>query len=717
MRAIPHASLLMLLALSPAAAEAPGVDRIGGTIVAQSDGGTLHLPSLRTEYDAEVRGDIASVSVTQRFLNPGTKPLNATYQFPLPDDAAVNGMRMEIGEEVIEAVIRKKDEARQTFETAKREGRNAALLTQHRPNVFTQEVANLMPGQAVTVKLRYVQAVPRVDGAYEFAMPLVVGPRYESRRKEDGAKPIEARVHDDLQPPQAPRPAVEEKVSGQWSFGAMPAYPTEAVTGLTLPSTIDADRVGIRINLAAGMPIAAIGSRTHPIAQEASGQDEAVIRLAEGRTLDNRDFVLRYTLAGARTQAALLTRRDERGGTFSLLLEPPAMPEADDIAPRELVFLLDCSGSMNGLPIEASKAFMFAALQRLRTKDSFRIIRFSDHATQFSEIPLPATPANIRAGAAFIRTLNGEGGTEMSAGIRQALAAPPVPGLRRIVVFLTDGYIGDEAEVLNLIGNTIGDARLYAFGVGTGVNRYLLNEIGRVGAGFTRYMDPTERTEEVVSELVKRIDAPVLTDISIDWGGLAVEDVTPERVPDLFGGDSLRIMGRFKQAKAGRITVRGRVHGRPAELPVDISFEEDTTNGEALPVMWARAQIARHMAALVTPIRLRRWGMSDSDLQAKVTKLGLDHALMTQWTSFVAVAQHVVNTDKVAADLPVPLPQVAGVQPSAYGLTSAPSPAALPNSGGGMPEPETLVGFAAVAALGWFLRRRWGSHAAKPAQG
>jgi Ca-activated chloride channel family protein len=487
------------------------------------------------------------------------------------------------------------------------------------------------------------------------------------------------------------------------------------VTGLTLPSSIDADRVGIRIHLAAGMPIAALGSKTHAIAQEASGPDETVIHLAEGRTVDNRDFVLRYTLAGTRTQATLLTHRDQRGGTFSLLLEPPAIPGAEDIAPRELVFLLDCSGSMNGLPIEASRSFVLAALQKLRAKDSFRIIRFSDSATQFSEIPLPATPANIRAGAAFVRGLNGEGGTEMSTGIRQALAAPPVPGLRRIVVFLTDGYIGNEAEVLNLIGRTIGDARLYAFGVGTGVNRYLLNEIGRVGAGFTRYMDPTERTEEVVAELVKRIDAPVLTDIGIDWGGLAVEDVTPERIPDLFAGDSLRIIGRFKQANAGRITVRGRVNGRPAELPVDISFEENAANDAALPVMWARAQIARHMAALVAPTNLRGSSGSDADLQAKVTKLGLDHALMTQWTSFVAVSRHVVNTQGPAADRPVPLPQVAGVGPLAYGLTGAPS--ATPSyAGSSTPEPETLVGFAAVAALGWFLRRRWGSQPTRAAQ-
>ena len=399
MRAIPHASLLMLLALAPAAAQAPNLDRLGGTVIAQSEGTPLHLPSLKTEYDAEVQGDIAAVTVTQRFVNPGMKPLNATYQFPLPDDAAVNGMRMEIGEEVIEAVIQRKDEARQTFEAAKREGRNAALLTQHRPNVFTQDIANLMPGQTVTVKLHYVQAIARVDGDYELVMPLVVGPRYEPQQKQGEI----AHRKTDLQSSQA-RPPADDTISGQWSFGSMPAYPTQTVTGLTLPSTIDADRVSIRISLAAGMPIASLKSSTHAIAQQSLAPDEAVVRLAEGRTVDNRDFVLRYTLAGARTQASLMTHRDGHGGTFSLLLEPPALPAPDDIAPRELVFLLDCSGSMNGLPMEASKSFMLAALQKLRAKDSFRIIRFSDQATQFSEFPCrPLPPTFVRALLSSVR--------------------------------------------------------------------------------------------------------------------------------------------------------------------------------------------------------------------------------------------------------------------------------------------------------------------------
>jgi Ca-activated chloride channel homolog len=704
MRILKSAAMLLLCLTLPLAAAPPGAEELGGTLTAEG----THLPSLKTEYDAEVRGDIAAVTVTQRFVNPGTAPVNATYQFPLPDNAAVHAMRMEIGDEVVEAVIREKDTARRDYEAAKREGRNAALLTQHRPNVFTQEIANLMPGQPITVKLRYVQGVKRVDGAYELVMPLVVGPRYEPPPAKRDLVEVSAGA-----PAATPQmeARVEPKAAGQWSFDAMPAYPVQAVTGLTLPSTIDADRVAIRVHLATGMPIASVSSATHAITRADRGDGDTVIALQHGRTLDNRDFVLRYALAGAATQAALLTHREDRGGVLSLLIEPPALPAATDISPREIVFLLDCSGSMHGLPIDASKAFVVKALETLRPTDTFRIIRFSDQASEFSAAPLPATPANVRAGMGFVRGLNGEGGTNMSTGIRQALAvAPPAPDSRRIVAFLTDGYIGNEADILRLISETIGDARLFAFGVGTGVNRYLLNEIGRVGAGFTRYMDPTERTETVVAELINRIDAPVLTDISIDWGGLPVQDVTPERIPDLFAGDSLRLMGRFAEARAGRVIVRGRVNGRPAELPLNVTFEgaAPTDAGAALPLMWARAQIDRHMAALIAPAPLR--SASSDELQAKVTALGLKYGLATQWTSFVAASHRVANGGAPAADKAVPVPLVAGVGPSAYPLPTATGAPAY--AGGSAPEPGLLLGFAVVALLVFMTRQRRRSVAA-----
>ncbi|MGI9332800.1 MAG: VWA domain-containing protein, partial [Gammaproteobacteria bacterium] len=493
----------------------------------------------------------------------------------------------------------------------------------------------------------------------------------------------------------------------QWELEALPAYPP--VAGLELPASITAERVGLNVSIHAQVPVQAVESRTHSISTETLSDKEWNVQLARGRTIDNRDFVLRYGLAGVQTQAGALAHRDERGGFFSALIEPPAVPAESEITPREVVFVLDASGSMSGLPMEASKAFMRAALGGLRATDAFRIIRFSDSATEFSTVPLPATPLNIVRGIRYTNSLHGSGGTMMSSGIRQALDVPVPEGSIRLVVFLTDGYIGNDAEIIGLINQRIGDARLYAFGVGTAVNRYLLSEMGRVGRGFTRYMDPSESVDEVADELASRIASPVLTDIRIDWGALQVSDVYPSRIPDLFAGQSLRIQGRTRSTGEHEIVVHGRVNGRAASMPVRLTLPESSvSNGdaEAIPLVWARSAIAEHMRALSAPDR----SQADADaLEEQVTQLGLDYSLVTRWTAFVAVSEKIYNTAPESTDtLPVPIARVAGVTAKAYG--QARTAAAPVYAGHAAPEPPVILGLALTLGLGLlaFARRRRG---------
>jgi len=695
-------TLLCWLPVSGALAAAP--DDLGGRIEAQLDGKPVTLPLLKTDIDADVQGDVARVTVTQTFANPLDRAVHATYLFPLNETAAVNAMTMEVGDERVQAKIQRIEEARATFQKAKSEGRSAALLSQHRPNMFTQDIANLMPGLPIKVTLTYAQTVPRVDGAYELVIPLVVGPRYQ---------PQGAGIAPGQPAPKGGVPhwngqtgtsggataANSQTAYGQWEIEQLPAYPP--VFELNVPEQIDPERVGLTIHLSAGMAIANIASRTHPITTETPEQDRAVVRLTHGRTLDNRDFVLHYTLAGTRTQAGLLAYRDPRGGFFSLLLEPPQVPAAADITPREMVFVLDCSGSMHGLPMDASKAFMRAALRRLRPTDSFRIIRFSDAATEFSAQPLPATPQNIQAGLNYTDALNGEGGTEMSTGIRQALA-PPVPtGALRLVTFLTDGYIGNEAEILRLLKTQLGAARLYAFGVGTGVNRYLMSEMGRVGRGFTRYMDPTEDLEKVAGELADRLQSPVLTDIQIDWGGMEVSEQSPERIPDLFAGQSLRVQGRYNHPGQHKITVRGLVQGRPATLPLQVELPETSTEGEAVPIIWARSLIGDLHYRLTTGAHSLGHEFVNTDaLKQRITELGLNFALVTPWTAFVAVSEKIYNPNPESTPtLPVPVAQVQGTTDRAYGEPAAPITSTTVFTGGGTPEPAALLSLALLALL------------------
>jgi Ca-activated chloride channel family protein len=677
--------LLFVAALVIVPAAFASEERLGGTLEGEVDGRAVSLPVLKTDIEADIQGDLATVTVTQTFANPADAPMHAKYLFPLDHGAAVFEMVMEVGGERIRAQIQEVKQAQATFAKAKSEGRAAALLKEHRPNMFTQDIANLMPGLPITTRLRYVQAVPKVDGEYELVIPLVVGPRFQPPHA--GRPPAGGEAQPDDLPP-AP---------GVWQLETLPAYPP--VHGVNLPPQIEPERVALSARLDGGVPVQAVGSPTHALDVQAPTDRLRAVTLARGRVIDNRDFVLRYRLAGAGTAAGLLGYHDARGGFFSLLIEPPAVPAEADVTPREMVFLLDCSGSMNGLPMDASKAFMRQALVKLRPTDTFRIIRFSDAATEFSEFPLEATPQNVQRGLRYVDALHGEGGTMMSAGIEQALAPPTPPGSVRIVTFLTDGYIGNDHEILALVNRRLNGARLYAFGVGAGVNRFLLDEVGRAGRGFTRYMDPTEDVTEVAAGLAERLQSPVLTDIEIDWGGLAAEETYPAQVPDLFAGQSLRVQGRYARPGTYTVTVKGLVRGRPAQLPVTVTLPGNSGAGEAVALVWARAAIREAMVGLSHP---HRGGdaLAFETARARVTDLGLKFSLVTKWTAFVAVSEQVYNADAVNTPTrPVPLPMVKGTQPSAY-------PNQAPLTGVAGPEPATWLGLGLMGLLGfWRLRR------------
>jgi Ca-activated chloride channel homolog len=736
------AALALGLMPGRAGAALPDDKDLAGRITAEAAGKTILFPSLKTDIVADVQGDLATVTVTQTFVNPTSTPLNAKYLFPLHKDAAVFAMTMEVGEEIVQAKIREREEARQTFEQGKREGKAAALLEQQRPNMFTQEIANLMPGDPIKVTLKYTQTVPRIAGGYELVVPLVVGPRYipadQASRPHVAALLPPSRAEntpaDAVPRTDAPNAVTVPGVSapapppGVWQLGPVPDYP--AVAGLTIPATIDADRVSIRVNLASGIPITGVMSTTHPLTTTGDAKAKTVA-LAGGRTLDNCDFILRYNLSGSAPQAGLLAHRHAREGTFSLLIEPPQALADADITPREMVFVLDTSGSMSGLPIEASKTFMRHALQALRPADYFRIIRFSNNASEFTAGPLPATSSNTRAGTAYVDRLYADGGTEVLAGLRQAYGVAQSPGTLRIVVFLSDGYVGNEPQILRLVSENVGQGRLYAFGIGSAVNRYLIEEMARHGRGLSRVIDPTEKSHEAAIQFASRLKTPVLTDIQIDWGSLKPLQVTPALIPDLFEGDSIRIQGRFETAGTQVVKISGRVNGRPALLPLQIDLPKGPTDAatEAIPLIWARSRIADHMHELMVPQSLRASRQEDTALKAAVTDLGLKFSLVTQWTSFVAVSERKVNADPASArSADVPLPMVNGVEASAYpnagrqaGLGASrivPAggplieargpvvPSSQPAfSGGAAPEPEHLVGLGLIALLLlWRLR-------------
>ncbi|SHF55884.1 Ca-activated chloride channel family protein [Litoreibacter ascidiaceicola] len=643
---------------------ASDTDDVAGRVIANVAGTSYDLPMLDSKISVNIEGDMATVEVTQSFINEAHVPVEAEYLFPLNQLAAVYSMDMLIGDEVIKAKIREKAVAEAEFEKAAQDGKAAALLTQHRPNMFTQRIANLMPGLPITVTLRYVQMVPKIDGQHELVIPLIVGPRYES-----AAVQLPDEDSEDV-----------PMTANSWSISDVPAYPQ--VVGLDLPDTFTSERVALDLALTGGVSISDFGSDTHQLAVQ-STEEGLSAKFAKGKVLDNRDLVIRFTLGGETLEAASLSHTDERGGFVSLMIEPPAVPDDATITPRELVFVLDTSGSMGGQPMEASKRFMDAALRGMRPTDYFRIIPFANHTQNFSSVSKQATARNIRSARAYVDQLSTGGGTEIDNAIRTAFSTPQPENTMKIVVFLSDGYIGGEAQVLRTIRQQIGKSRIYAFGVGTSVNRYLLDAMADEGRGYARYVGVDEDAYEVAEMLAADLKSPLLTDISIDWGDLDVTDVTPSRLPDLFAGNSLRIYARHSGTGAAEVTLKGLVQGRQAAMPVKLTLTDNAENA-ALPLIWARNRIA----SLTRQIAV---GEQPETADKEITKLGLEFSLQTQNTSFVAVSEQTVNTSGHQATLAnVPLPMVSDVSKEAY---------PQPFAGSSSPEPQAIIGFLLIAAM------------------
>ena len=669
--------------------------KLGGSVEAEQDGEIIHFPVLKTDIKTEIDGDLATVEISQYFANPSQTPLHARYLFPLNKDAAVFAMTMELGDEIIEAQIKRIEQAKETFEKAKKAGKVASLLTQYRPNMFTQNIANLMPGLPIKVTIKYTQSVPKIDGQYELVIPLIVGPRYQPSGAGQAPEII-----DDGHSLGKQKTTGKSKY-GNWEAEKLPEYPP--VPKLTIPEVIEQERVSITVRLKADMPLQQISSTTHKIT--VSGTDKRkTVSLQQGRVIDNRDFVLRFQLSGQKNQAGFLSVAEGDGGYFSLMIEPPTLPEEENVIRREMVFVLDTSGSMGGRPIEASKTFMQHALQNLRRGDSFRIISFNNTASEFRRNAVIATPENIAIGLDYINQLSTGGGTEIPSAISQAFSSETEKGVLRIVVFLTDGYIGNEASVLRQVADKIGDARIYAFGVGTSVNRYLLSEMARAGRGFARFIDPMENLDDVAIALAAKLGSPLLTDITVDWGSLKVEGLTPALIPDLFAGDSIRLQGKFTGTGQYTIYVKCKARGHTVTLPVQVTVPTENSNdtgvegGRAISLTWARSRVADMMRQMTAPHLRRTTGQTDDHLKEQIVDLALQHSIMTRWTSFVAVSRKVVNASSENALVePINLPMVDGVTEAAYGQIP-PSTA--------VPEPGTAGAFLVLGLAGLIMMRR-----------
>ena len=569
----------------------------GPALVAlQEDRGEIPLPLRATRVRAEVHGPLATTTVRQEFVNSFAGTIEVAYLFPLPEDAAVHEFVVELGERRIRGVVRPREQARRLYEAALREGHTAALLDQERPNLFRQRLGNLRAGEDVVVRLQYVHTCAFADGWHEYVFPAAVGDRYLPPGRNDD---------------------------------------------LVVDSTVDPGdvaRLDLSVALDAGVRIEEIESPQYEVEIDELGPDRAEIRLHPRDGLPDRDFVLRWRVGDDDLRSAVFTHADARGGFWSVVLYPPRLEQRGPRQPLDLVLVLDSSGSMEGAPLEQMQRAAIGLLERLRPEDSFQLLRFSDAPWEWHEGPLAATRDNLRAAIEAIEDLRADGGTEMTRAIATTLARPRVPGRLQNLWLISDGFIGNEADVLREVDAALGGARLFTLGVGSSVNRYLMTALARVGGGASAVLLPRDRPDRVVDAFLDQVTRPALTGLELDWRGTDTRASTPRRVPDLFAGRMVVLSGRFDGPGGGSLRIRGRTADGSVEREMVLDVPVPRDDAEAVALLWARRRL--------TELADRRVVEPGPQIDAAIRELALEFGLVSDLTSFVAVDAAVRGGDE-----------------------------------------------------------------------
>jgi Ca-activated chloride channel family protein len=651
--------------------------------VKSDEPGVDALPLKSTDVQVNIAGVIADVVVTQVYRNEGTRAIEARYVFPGSSRAAVHGMQVRLADRLITARIREKQQARIEFDAARREGKTAALLEQHLPNVFQMNVANILPGDEVRVELRYTELLVPRAGQYQFVFPTVVGPRYAGGARGAVDAPVAAGA------PTVP--------------AAWPAQP------FLRPGTPPAASFDLRVFLQSPLPLQSVSSSTHAIRvmreAEPGGATSgptaanattpaatepprrASVTLADdGQPRANRDFILDYRLAGDAVQSGLMLHAGTGTGGggdenyFLAMVQPPKAVPARAVSPRDYIFVVDISGSMHGFPLDTAKAMLSELIGGLRPSDTFNVMLFSGSNRMLSPRSVPATRANIDQALRTIDHFQGSGGTELIPALERVYREPKPADVARTVVVVTDGYVTVDNEAFALVRQNLSKANVFAFGIGSAVNRNLMEGLARAGMGEPFIITRREDARAEAARFRQMIESPVLTGVTARFEGLDVYDVAPVQLPDVLAERPVILFGKWRGTPRGHLVVEGMsAHGPWRQrLDVDAARVGRGADTEALRYLWARHRIAE----LSDQEALDGRGLLRNDILA----LGLRHHLLTQYTSFLAVDQVVRNPrpqDTAGVSQPSPLPQ--GVGPLAVGGGDSVAGAEVPAT----PEPAT----------------------------
>ncbi len=628
-------------------------------LVKSSQQGTDQMPLKHTSAEVSIAGVIADVKVKQVYVNQGENTLEAIYVFPGSTKAAVYGMSMTIGERKLFAKIEERKKAREDYEQAKQEGKTASLLEQQNPNVFQMNVANILPGDSITVELRYTELLVPSEGVYEFAYPTVVGPRY-SETPENEALDNEQWVKN---------PYLHEGEKPNYTFN--------------LSTTLNA-----------GMPIQQVTCSTHEVDIKYAGKNTAAISLKNSeKYAGNKDYILRYRLTGGQIQSGLLLYEGENAVAsgelksyedaqaekfFLLMMQPPKAPTNEQIPPREYVFIIDVSGSMNGFPLDISKKLLRELIGKLRPTDRFNVMLFESSNQMLSPESMPATQDNINKAIKVIDQQGGGGGTRLMPALQNALAFKETKDFSRTFVVITDGYVSVEREAFDLIRDNLNQANLFAFGIGSAVNRYLIEGMAKVGMGEPFIITSPQEAPAIAEKFRNYIQNPVLTNIQLTYNGFDVYDIAQVSIPDVFAERPIVIYGKYKGNPQGTITLTGLSGNKPYKQVIKVA-DADKSNNQALRYLWARKKI--ETLDDYNRLSINYWGdpsasqvaqmiqadPANKERIAQVTQLGLKYNLLTAYTSFIAIDPEARNAEGKSTTVTQPLPLPEGVSDAAIG--------------------------------------------------
>jgi Ca-activated chloride channel family protein len=576
----------------------------GGVLMLRGKGVAEGMPAVRLGTDVAVRvsGPVARVTVTQAFRNTSRQWMEATYLYPLPDDGAVDSLKMVIGERIFVGRIKPREEAAQIYEEALENGQKAGLVEEARANMFRNRVANVGPGETVLIQVEFQASVRRMGGIYSLRLPLVVGPRYvPPHNLLDGTGGVS-------------RAAVADAAN----VTAPLAHPSLGR---------DLNPVSITVDLAPGYAPARIESPYHPIAVSETAGGTRRVTLAAGKVPADRDFELRWQAAGTAPNVGVF--REVHNGLDYVMaaITPPAAGPQGPVAAREMVFVIDNSGSMAGESMQAAKDSLVYALRTLRSEDRFNVIRFDDTMTELFREPVAATPEQVAVALRFAKRLDAQGGTEMLPALEAALIDRHGGSGLRQVIFLTDGSISNEAEMMAEIARNRGRSTVFMVGIGSAPNSYLMRRMAEAGRGTFTHIGLAQEAVERMQELLDRLTTPVARDLEVAVDGANLE-LVPRDLPDLYAGEPVVLLGRGRNLAAATVTVSGTVDGKPWSQALRLREAQDS---DAVAKLWASRRIDE--------VEAQRWsGELDHELaDAAIEELGMGFHLVTTRTSLVAV--------------------------------------------------------------------------------